>query len=151
MGRPAPYYSDDAARRLPSTQPMKPVLLVISDLIFRSRIGDAARHASVPLRVAKSMEQLERHLGNEIPSLAIVDLESDTIDTAAAIRRLRATPGGDALRIVAYAGHTNLDAIKAGKEAGAGVVLARSGFIAQLPTILARAAQDIGPAEVAGT
>ncbi|HXE59823.1 MAG TPA: hypothetical protein VN607_03925 [Gemmatimonadaceae bacterium] len=130
---------------------MKPVLLVISDLIFRSRIDDAARHASVPLRVAKSMEQLERHLGNEIPSLAIVDLESDTIDTAAAIRRLRAAPGGDSLRIVAYAGHTNLDAIKAGKEAGAGVVLARSGFIAQLPSILARAAQDIGPAEIAGT
>jgi CheY-like chemotaxis protein len=129
---------------------MRPVLLVISDLIFRSRIDDAARHASVPLRVAKSMEQLERHLTNETPSLAIVDLESDTIDTAAAIRRLRAVPGGESLRIVAYAGHTNLDAIKAGRDAGAGVVLARSGFITQLPTLLARAAQEAGTAEAAG-
>ncbi|MGH7650200.1 MAG: hypothetical protein ACREND_19010 [Gemmatimonadaceae bacterium] len=128
---------------------MRPVLLVISDLIFRSRIDDAARHASVPLRVAKSMEQLERHLSNETPSLAIVDLESDTIDTAAAIRRLRAAPGGESLRIVAYAGHTNLDAIKAGRDAGAGVVLARSGFITQLPTLLARAAQEAGTAETA--
>lgn len=129
---------------------MRPVLLVISDLIFRSRIDDAARHASVPLRVAKSMEQLERHLSKDAPSLVIVDLEADTIDTAAAIRRLRATPGGDALRIVGYAGHTNLAAIKAGREAGAGVVLARSGFIEQLPTLLARAAAETGPAESAG-
>lgn len=126
---------------------MRPVLLVISDLIFRSRIDDAARHANVPLRVAKSMEQLERHLSKETPSLAIVDLESDTIDTAAAIRRLRATLGGDSLRIVAYAGHTNLEAIKAGRDAGAGVVLARSGFIAQLPMLLARAPQEPGPSD----
>lgn len=88
------------------------------------------------------MEQLERHLSKEAPSLAIVDLESDTIDTSAAIRRLRAVPGGESLRIVAYAGHTNLDAIKAGRDAGAGVVLARSGFVAQLPTLLARAAEE---------
>lgn len=130
---------------------MRPVLLVISDLLFRSRIDDAARHANVPLRVAKSMEQLERHLNKETPALAIVDLESDTIDTAAAIRRLRATPGGELLRIVAYAGHTNLDAIKGGRDAGAGVVLARSGFIAQLPTLLARVAEESGAAESAGS
>ncbi len=130
---------------------MRPVLLVISDLLFRSRIDDAARHASVPLRVAKSMEQVERHLSKEAPSLVIVDLECDTIDTAAAIRLLRGMPGGDALRIVAYAGHTNLDAIKAGREAGAGVVLARSGFVAQLPTLLARAADDRGSGEAAGS
>lgn len=131
---------------------MQPVLLVISDLLFRSRIDDAARRANVPLRVAKSMEQLERHLSKEAPVLAIVDLESDTIDTAAAIRRLRAMPGGDSLRIVAYAGHTNLDAIKGGRDAGAGVVLARSGFIAQLPTLLARIAEEsAGAAESAGS
>ncbi len=130
---------------------MRPVLLVISDLLFRSRIDDAARHANVPLRVAKSMEQLERHLSNEAPALAIVDLESDTIDTAAAIRRLRAMPGGESLRIVADAGHTNLDAIKGGRDAGAGVVLARSGFIAQLPTLLARVAEESGAAEPAGS
>jgi len=121
---------------------MRPVLLVISDLLFRSRIDDAARRADVPLRVAKSMEQLERHLAKETPGLAIVDLEADTIDTAAAIRRLRSMPGGDALRIVAYAGHTNVEAIKAGREAGAGVVLARSGFIARLPSLMARVGDE---------
>ena len=130
---------------------MRSVLLVISDLLFRSRMDDAARHADIPLRVAKSMEQLERHLSNGLPALAIVDLESDTIDTSAAIRRLRGVPGGEGLRIVAYAGHTNVEAIKAGREAGAGVVLARSGFIAQLPTLLAHVAQDPDTAEPASS
>ena len=122
------------------------ILLILSDLLFRSRIDDAARHAGVALRVAKSMEQLERHLGNGIPAMAIVDLEIDTMDPTAAIRRLRELPGGDALPVIAYAGHTNVAAIQAGRAAGAGVVLARSAFVAQLPALLARVASAARPA-----
>ena len=116
---------------------MPTILLISSDLLFRSRIDDAARHAGLDLRVAKSVEQLERHLGAGSPALVIVDLEIETMDPVAAIRRLREGDEGPARRIVAYAGHTNIEAIKNGRAAGAGVVLARSGFVAQLPALLA--------------
>ena len=116
---------------------MPTILLISSDLLFRSRIDDAARHAGLDLRVAKSVEQLERHLGAGSPALVIVDLEIETMDPVAAIRRLREGDEGPARRIVAYAGHTNIAAIKNGRAAGAGVVLARSGFVAQLPALLA--------------
>lgn len=120
--------------------PAPTVLVVVSDLLFRSRIDDAARRQGLALRVARSTEQLERHLARGLPALAIVDLEIDTMDAAAAIRQLRAAAGGAALSIVAYAGHTNVGAIDAGRAAGAEVVLARSGFVAQLPALLERAA-----------
>jgi CheY-like chemotaxis protein len=86
------------------------------------------------------MEQLERHLANGAPAIAIVDLECDSLDPTAAIQRLRATPDGAALAIVGYAGHTNATAIAAGRAAGAGVVLARSAFTAQLAPLLEKAA-----------
>jgi hypothetical protein len=76
-----------------------------------------------------------------------VDLECDTLDPTAAIQRLRATPDGAALAIVGYAGHTNATAIAAGRAAGAGVVLARSAFTAQLAPLLEKTAA----AEVART
>lgn len=120
------------------------LLAIVSDLLFRSRIDHAARRAGVPLRVARSMEQLERHLANGMPAMAIVDLEIDSMDPAAAIRRLREMPGGDALPIVAYAGHTNVAAIETGRAAGAGVVLARSALVAQLPALVARVAPPGG-------
>jgi CheY-like chemotaxis protein len=119
---------------------VRPVLAVMSDLLFRSKIDDAAQRAGLPLRAAKSLEQLERHLANGLPALAIVDLECDTIDPTAAIRRLRAAPEGAALAIIGYAGHTNADAIAAGRAAGAGVVLARSAFTAQLIALVQRSA-----------
>jgi CheY-like chemotaxis protein len=124
----------------PATPSAPPVLLVMSDLLFRSRIDDVATRLGIPLRVAKSIAQLERHLANGMPALAIVDLECEAVDPSAAIQRLRLAPGGAALAIVGYSGHTNSAAIAAGRAAGAGVVLARSAFVAQLPHLLARVA-----------
>jgi CheY-like chemotaxis protein len=118
----------------------RPVLCVMSDLMFRSRIDDVTTRLGLPLRAAKSMEQLERHLANGAPAIAIVDLECDSLDSTAAIQRLRALPDGAALAIVGYAGHTNATAIAAGRAAGAGVVLARSAFTTQLAAMLERVA-----------
>jgi len=127
------------------------VLVVISDLLFRSRIDDVARRLNVPLRVAKSVEQLERHLANGAPAMAIVDLEIETMDPAETVTRIRNAAGGADTRLIAFAGHTNLDAIRAGRAAGAGVVLARSAFVTQLPALLGRIAEGQRTAPPAGS
>jgi DNA-binding NarL/FixJ family response regulator len=113
----------------------------MSDLLFRSKIDDAARSSGLELRVAKSLEQLERHLGKREPSVVFVDLEADSPDPAAAIRTIRERMGDGAVRIIGFAGHTNIEAIEAGRAAGATLVLARSGLASQLPTLLERVAE----------
>jgi CheY-like chemotaxis protein len=120
----------------------RPVLVVVSDLLFRSKIDEVARQLGLELRVARSIEQLERHLARGEPAVTLVDLEAETLDTSAAIRRIREAPWGAAARIVGFAGHTNVSAIRAGRDAGAGVVLARSAFTAQLPELLSRVAEE---------
>ena len=123
----------------------RPVLAVVADLMFRSRIDEVARRIGVELRVARSPEQLERHLaGGLVPSLALVDLEAETLDPVAAIARLKNDDATRDVRVVAFAGHTNAAAIRAGRDAGADSVLARSAFTAQLPAILAAVANPRG-------
>lgn len=117
------------------------MLVVMSDLLFRSRVDEVARRVGLPLRVAKSLEQLDRHLEHQAVALAIVDLEAERLDAAEAIRRIKASAGGGETPVLAFAGHTNLAAIEAGRAAGATVVLARSAFTAQLPTVLSRVAE----------
>ncbi len=119
--------------------PVRPVLAVLSDLLFRSKIDEVARRLDLPLRVARSPEQLERHLAVSSPVLAFVDLEEETLDPSAAIRRLKAM--ADPPRVIGFAGHTNVGAIRAGRDAGADQVLARSALTAQLPDILADVAK----------
>jgi DNA-binding NtrC family response regulator len=113
------------------------LLLVMSDLLFRSKIDEVARRLGLELRVAKSPEQLERQLAAGEPALAIVDLEERALDSVAAIARIRAASPGTP--ILGFAGHANVEAISRGREEGA-TVLARSGFTAQLPALLAQVA-----------
>lgn len=114
------------------------LLIVMSDLLFRSKIDEVARRLGLELRVAKSPEQLDRQLAAGEPALAIVDLEESALDSFAAIARIRtASPSTP---ILGFAGHGNVDAIRRARESGA-TVLARSGFTAQLPSLLAQVAE----------
>ncbi len=122
----------------PPIQGARRLLLVMSDLLFRSKIDEVARRLGLELRVAKSPEALERHLAQGLPALVIVDLEEGTMDPFAAVARVRAAAPESA--IVGFAGHGNTEAIQRGRQAGA-TVLARSGFTAQLPAMLTQVAE----------
>jgi DNA-binding NtrC family response regulator len=114
------------------------LLVVMSDLLFRSKIDEVARRLGLELRVAKSPEQLDRQLAAGEPAIAIVDLEESALDSFAAITRIRAA--SPETPILGFAGHGNLDAIKRAREGGA-TVLARSGFTVQLPALLTQVAE----------
>ena len=115
------------------------VLAVISDLLFRSKIDDAARRAGVPLRIAKNVEQLDRHLGNAAPAVVLMDLEMEGLDSAGMLARLRANPQTTNVPVIGFAGHTNVEVIHAARANGV-QVMARSAFVAQLPAMMERIA-----------
>ena len=123
------------------SEPQAPsaVFVIISDLLFRSKIDNAARRAGVPLRVAKSVEQLDRHLGTSTPAVVLVDLEMEGLDAPAMLGRLRATPVGATVPVIGFAGHTNVEVIHAARADGV-QVMARSAFVAQLPALMDRIA-----------
>ena len=141
MLKPVPDPNPLATPYPPPIVGARPVLAVMSDLLFRSKIDEAARRSGLQLRAAKSIEQLDRHLGNGEPAVVFVDLEADSPEPTAAIDRIRQLADGSAIRIIGFAGHTNIAAIEAGRAAGATVVLARSGLSSQLPTLLERVAE----------
>jgi len=114
------------------------LLVVMTDLLFRSKIDEVARRLGLELRVAKSPEQLDRQLAAGEPAMAIVDLEEAALDSFAAVARIRTV--SPSTPILGFAGHGNVEAIRRGRESGA-TVLARSGFTAQLPTLLTELAE----------
>ena len=105
-----------------------PVLAVVDDLMFRSKIETAARQLSVEIDVSASVPAHTKPW-----TVVIVDLSlnGDSID---AIRQLRArlpqTP------IVAYGSHVETELLEKAQAAGSTHVLARSAFVQRLPWIL---------------
>ncbi|HJU69893.1 MAG TPA: response regulator [Gemmatimonadaceae bacterium] len=123
----------------PDERESPPILVIISDLIFRSKIDEEARRAGVPLRIAKSPEQLDRHLGNATPAVVLMDLEMEGLDTPGMLSRLRANPAASKIPVIGFAGHTNVEVIHAARAEGV-QVMARSAFVAQLPAMMERIA-----------
>jgi CheY-like chemotaxis protein len=113
------------------------VLALVADLVFASRIRGTAATLGMDVQVVRGADELLARARAAPPRLVLVDLEARAADPAGTIARLRATPGGADIPIVAFGAHVNRDAIEAARAAGATRVLARSAFVRELPGLLA--------------
>ncbi len=117
---------------------MPPVIAVVEDLLFSSRIREAARVAGVEVKTARRTEDVAAALRAGSP-LVLVDADSDRLPWAEAIAAVRADPSLAAVPIVAFFSHVHADRAEAARSAGASRVLARSAFVQELPRLLAAA------------
>lgn len=112
------------------------VVALCPDLLFASKIRGAGRGLGVRVEVVRSaarvLSELEGRPGRR--TLVLVDLAAarDGVDAIAEVRERF-----PAVEVVAFAPHVATEIIQAARAAGAGRVLARSAFAAQLPDILA--------------
>jgi DNA-binding NarL/FixJ family response regulator len=108
------------------------VLAAVADLIFGSRIRAAAARAGVPVRFARTMDEL-REAGAGA-RLVLLDLDTRWLDASSGIAALLALD--PAPRIVAFVSHVRTDAMEEARAAGAHRVMPRSAFVRELPALL---------------
>jgi DNA-binding NarL/FixJ family response regulator len=117
------------------------VTALVSDLIFSTKITSTAAALGVPVKVLRSVKQLEQRLASGGATLLLLDFDSEDIDPVEAIALCRQASGPP--RVVAFGSHVRADLIEACRRAGADEVLPRSAFVRRLPDLL-RSAQP-GP------
>src|SRR4051812_48279793 len=115
----------------------KTVLAVLSDLMFRVKIEDAAKRAGLQTVFVQSQgDALAR--AKERPAVMIFDLNcslSEPLETIAKLKSDEATRG---ISLVGYVSHVQVDLKHAAQEQGCDLVVARSALSQNLPTILRR-------------
>lgn len=109
----------------------KIVALVVSDLLFRSRIADALNAAGCQPMDADDPESLARALAAS-PAAAVVDLHERNVDAKDAIARFRSA----GVPVLAFGRHTEPQTLRAARDAGAGRVVPRSQLVEELPALL---------------
>ena len=113
------------------------VMAVLSDLMFRLKIEEAAKRAGLQtIFVHSQHEALSR--AREKPAVIILDLncaETDPLDT---IRKLKASDDTKGISLLGYVSHVQVDLKQAAQDGGCDVVVARSAFSQNLSTILRR-------------
>jgi len=117
---------------------MSRVIALVDDLLFLSRIREAARGTAAEVRVVRDA----RALGESVRDggrLVLVDADCSRLPWDEAVRALRAAEG-DAVPVVAFLSHVHADRAQAAREAGCTRVLARGAFVQELPRLIAAAA-----------
>jgi|SRR5687768_7488829 len=116
---------------------MSLVAAFVDDLMFVSRIREAAKGSSVDVRTVRNLDALWAAV-REGATLVVLDLDSLRLPWADALRALSSEPELAGAASVGFAGHANEAAIRTAREAGCGRVLARGAFVQQLPALLAQ-------------
>lgn len=122
------------------TAVVAPVIALVDDLMFLSRIREAARGAALDVKTArKTQDVLDGARAGAC--LLLLDLDSSRLHWAETVALVRADPALTTLPIVGFLSHVNADSAREARAAGLTQVLARSAFVHELPEILAAAAR----------
>ena len=125
------------------------LLLAADDLLFSSRLGEAARPLGYPLRVAPSLDTVRETARAEPPPVAIlVSLNARRFDANALIRDLKSDAATRGIPILAFAGHVETAKHVAAREAGADMTAANSSVSLHLPKLLTRLLSGQRPSDV---
>ena len=113
------------------------ILALEKDLFFAVKMRDTLQHHGMRVITARKLAAFEQQLaavGNERPSLVIVNTATQGVDWAAAIRQARAS----GYPVLAFGSHMDLDAREKALEAGAQRVVANSKFTSDMVGLVQR-------------
>jgi len=107
------------------------IAIVVSDLMFQSRIRAAAEALGLEVRIADTAEAAASAVAGH-PDIVVIDLHAAGIDATATIRAAKAAGA----RVLAFGRHTEPQTLRAARDAGADSVVARSQLVDELPELL---------------
>lgn len=115
------------------------IVAAVDDLLFSSKIRQAAKQAGVDVVFARSAEAVVEQVKARRPALVVFDLDADRIDPLQALARLQADEELARVRTLGFVSHVHASRIRQAQAGGIGEVLPRSAFVSTLAEIVAGA------------
>lgn len=109
---------------------MTDILMLVPDLMFATRIEDAAKHLGYRVVALNAGDDFQTIITRESPRLVVVSLDAD--DWARVVEIAKRAGA----RALAFGSHKNVDLMIAARAAGCDEVVARSRMAAELPNLL---------------
>jgi DNA-binding NarL/FixJ family response regulator len=122
---------------------MAAVVALVDDLMFVSRIREAARGHGLDVRTVRRVPDLLEACRGDA-RLVLMDLDSAQLPIMDALTTVCADPAFSALTVVGFFSHVHADRGRQARAAGCTQTLPRSVFVEQLPALLQAAAEHPG-------
>lgn len=115
---------------------MTSLIAFMDDLMFLSRIREAAETVGMEVGTAREPAGLVEACRARHPVLVFVDLDSQRLAVLDGVRALRAQPELAGIPVVGFVGHTQIEQARAAEAAGCTRVLTRGQFVNELRTLI---------------
>jgi CheY-like chemotaxis protein len=112
------------------------LIAFMDDLMFLSRIKEAAAACGMDVRAVREPVGLVEACRAKRPALVFVDLDSQRLPVLDGVRALRANPELASIPVVGFVGHTQVEQAKAAEAAGCTRVLTRGAFVNEMRTLI---------------
>ncbi|MGE3956883.1 MAG: two-component system response regulator [Vicinamibacterales bacterium] len=122
------------------------ILAILDDLMFTSKIRSAAAHTGATVAFVRSAQGALDQMRAQTPALVILDLNNPRTNPLGIVAAMKADPTLASVPTMGYVSHVDTATIAAARDAGVSDVMARSGFAAALPGLLAAHAPSEPPA-----
>jgi DNA-binding NarL/FixJ family response regulator len=113
------------------------ILAVVDDLLFLSKIQQTAQHLGVAVKSTQPAD-LPSLAVEYAPNALIIDLNHRSGKALEVLRALKSEAKTKEIAVIAFVSHLQTELIAAARDAGCDLVLARSAFVSQLPSLLKR-------------
>jgi len=111
------------------------ILAVVDELLFLSKIQQTAQHVGVAVKSARPSD-LPGLAIDDAPNAFIIDLNHPSGNALEVLRALKSDSKTKGIPVIGFVSHVQNDLIAAARDAGCDLVLARSAFVSQLPSLL---------------
>jgi PleD family two-component response regulator len=117
------------------TAQKKKVVAVLNDLMFTVKIQEAVKRAGMEV-VFVTTQQDALAKAKQNPAVIILDLNYSAAEPLELIGKLKNDDKTSAIGLLGYVSHVQVDLRQAAQEKGCDIVIARSAFSQNLPTLL---------------
>jgi len=124
---------------------MDRVIVFVDDLMFLSRIREAARAHDLEVHAARTVADLVGAC-HEAPRLVIMDLDRARPPAVEALAALRAEPALSTLPVIGFFSHVHAERAREARDAGCTRAMPRSVFVQELDALLAEPTGPRSPA-----
>ena len=114
---------------------MRLVVAVVDDLMFLSRIREAAKRQDVDVRAVRTAADAAAACG-EGARLVILDLDTPRLPVMDAIATVAGDPALAGVELVGFFSHVETERAREARAAGCRTVLPRSAFVRELDQLL---------------
>jgi CheY-like chemotaxis protein len=115
----------------------KKILAVMTDLFFSAKINDIAKKLGMSVEFLRDQADVLEKVKLK-PAVVIIDLNYDAVEPIELIEKIKGDPATKRVSTIGFVSHVQTELKLSAQDAGCDMVVARSVFASNLPTILKR-------------